>query len=226
MIFRSQSLAQNIESKHCARIHFAQVVALQAITTVPMASESSKTGAEQPATCAMNQLNQLPDRLVEMTLEYFSLRPMPRDNGIACCNRGLSSSWRRTRRRLVLERTTQVHNALHADRVLNSLPQHLVAAMIHHWVVDAELPLMMEPTLAKVIVNHWCKAVRLWMDPSTQQQYFDCLEQHDYRGAHQFRRRRFQRYLWLHRIPASQNPFAQQPASQNLQAPQVVANPT
>ena len=48
MIFRSQALAQNIESKHCARIHFAQVIALQAITTIAMASESSKTGAEQP----------------------------------------------------------------------------------------------------------------------------------------------------------------------------------
>jgi hypothetical protein len=111
--------------------------------------------------------------------------------------------------RLVLERTTQVHNALHAARVLNSLPQHLVAAMIHHWVVDAELPLMMEPTLAKVIVNHWCKAVRLWMDPPTQQQYFDCLEQHGRQAAHQFMKRRFHRYLWLHRIPASQNPFTQ-----------------
>ena len=44
--------------------------------------------------------------------------------------------------------------------------------------------------------------------------------------AHQLAKRRFHRYLCRHRIPASQNPFAQQPASQNLQAPQVVTNPT
>ena len=48
----------------------------------------------------MSQFNELPDGLVDDILECFSLRPVPRDNGIACCNRASSSSWERTRRRL------------------------------------------------------------------------------------------------------------------------------
>ena len=125
----------------------------------------------------MSQLNELPDRLVGEILECFSLRPMPRDNGIACCNKALSSSWQSTRRRLVLEKTSQVHNALQHNTVLNSLPQPLVAAMIHHWVVREEPrpPLMMRMPLGATILTHWGTQVTLWMDPQTLQQYLSLI---------------------------------------------------
>ena len=147
----------------------------------------------------MSQLNELPDRLVGEILECFSLRPMPRDNGIACCNKALSSSWQSTRRRLVLEKTSQVHNALQHNTVLNSLPQPLVAAMIHHWVVhgDPGPPLMIGAALVWSILNHWRNDVTLWMDPQTQQEYRYRLER-TRQSAHQLKKSYFSAYLWQH----------------------------
>ena len=146
----------------------------------------------------MRQLNELPDRLVDNILECFSLRPVPRDNGIACCNRALSSSWERTRCRLVLEWTSQVRNALRGNTVLNSLSQPLVAAMIHRWVVheDARPPLMMGSELVKSLLNHWRADVTLWMDPHTQEEYRYCLEIRGRQRAHQLKKSRFSAYLW------------------------------
>ena len=71
----------------------------------------------------MSQLNQLLDRPVDVILECLFLRLMPQDNGIACCNKRLSGSWRRARRQC---------NALRDDTVLNSLSQPPVVARSRH----------------------------------------------------------------------------------------------
>ena len=199
-------------------------------------ASSSSARPSRLATCPMTQLHQLPNGLVEFTLECFSLRPMLRDNGIACCNRKLRSLWRRTRNMLLLQRTAQVRNALQAHRsVLNSLSQTLVADVIHHWIMhaDAGLPLMMGPTLTYgwmsdygwtssitgVIINHWRNHVRLWMDPQEQQQYSYRLEQGDRQSAHQFAKTCFRAYLWclLNRTgePQQSQGSAVQPASRD-----------
>ena len=161
----------------------------------------------------MSQLNELPGHLVVDILECFSLRPMPRDNGIACCNKALSSSWQTTRRRLLLEGTSQVYDALRAasargdlsglrSNMLNSLSHMshpLVAAMIHHWVVhgDPGPPLMIGAALVWSILNHWRNDVTLWMDPQTQQEYRYRLER-TRQSAHQLKKSYFSAYLWQH----------------------------